>query len=419
VFPSAGAGNFLYNIGTGKYFYIGSSTSVYGGYASVYLSPSPYTLTVSQDASGYSTIAASSLYISGLGYQSVYIHDEGGIYVVTASYNYPNNQPARNQWYLEAIPNPLSNPPPVPMINKNPLPKGTYRIRSFNGNYLLTMPKNATGVNGSPFVTQQVPKDDYQKWTVVPQTNGLFTIANAGNNLYLAASKDNLTAGAALIGQSTGNGESPPQWNIQTFSPGVFFFIGLRDSNLSIGFSNYEAQDSEAVALETSDNIPSQTWFFETFKLLAPATFHGKRVLDAGNYTIELCHNNYYLYVLTSEDLSSTSGRAQGTKFTVTYADDTTPNFTLSYVDSYGTSYLVATTDHLETTDAKKKATEWVILLLEHNDGGDAYHICDASSGDPRNAISSRQITNRSKSYFALDPLAEQEVMQMWRFHDA
>jgi len=199
-----------------------------------------------------------------------------------------------------------------------------------------------------------------------------------------------------------------------------FFFIGLRDSNLSIGFSNYEAEDLEAVALETSDNIPSQIWYFETFKILSPATFHGKRILDAGDYTIELCNNNYYLKVLAaSGDLSSTSTATQGTKFTVAYADDTTPNFTLSFTDSYGTSYFVVTTDHLETIDTKKKATKWVILLLEHEDGGDAYHICDASSEDPRKAISSRQITNGRKSNFAIDPLAEQEVMQMWRFHDA
>ena len=61
-------------------------------------------------------------------------------------------------------------------------------------------------------------------------------------------------------------------------------------------------------------NIPSQIWFFETFKQLAPAVFHGKRVIDAGIYTIELCDINYYLMVLPSEDLSAASTRPQGTK---------------------------------------------------------------------------------------------------------
>ena len=51
------------------------------------------------------------------------------------------------------------------MINKNPLPKGMYRIRSFNGTYLLTMPQdaNASEGNKSPYVSKQIPKNDAQK----------------------------------------------------------------------------------------------------------------------------------------------------------------------------------------------------------------------------------------------------------------
>ena len=55
------------------------------------------------------------------------------------------------------------------------------------------------------------------QWSVQPQSNGLYTIRNAGTQLYLAG-PSNLVEGAHLIGQSTAF-----EWNIKTPGPGVIF----------------------------------------------------------------------------------------------------------------------------------------------------------------------------------------------------
>ncbi|KAF4620837.1 hypothetical protein D9613_001238 [Agrocybe pediades] len=321
-----------------------------------------------------------------------------------------------------------ANPPP-PIVHldsfvvKNPLPKGVYRIRSLSGGYLLTMPKDSVAKDGevNPFVAKQVPGDLYQRWTVTPQTGGktnCVTITNIGNNLHLAGHQGNLTDGAPVLGQPA-DGKAAFSWELATSGSGVLFFIGVQDAGVSLGFADYEVHDSEQVQLKTSDNVPSQIWFFETVRKLAPAVYHNTRVIPAGWYFIELQETNYYLTVSDTGDLSDVRTRGAAVKFNISYADEKGPKFTISYLSKDSVkSYITVSKEHLETTEGSKQATEWIVIPLEHHDGGTAYHLVDASSSDPRMAMSSRMITDRRRSYYAFDPLAEQEVMQMFRFFE-
>ena len=62
-------------------------------------------------------------------------------------------------WYLE----PADVPSP---LNTNPLPdKGVYRLRTFEGTDLMTMPSSdASAYDGAVFIKQQVkPSNQYQQ----------------------------------------------------------------------------------------------------------------------------------------------------------------------------------------------------------------------------------------------------------------
>ena len=132
-------------------------------------------------------------------------------------------------WHLDPVSNLLS-----PIVDKNPLPNGNYRIRSFTGSHVLMTPEEE---NGRPYVRKQVQDNNAQEvscfmlhfcsirsdmghflfqWFVQPQSNGLYTIRNTGTSLYLAGPVSNPVKGAPLIGQSAAF-----EWNIQTFGPGV------------------------------------------------------------------------------------------------------------------------------------------------------------------------------------------------------
>jgi len=138
-----------------------------------------------------------------------------------------NQHPNRYMWHLDPVTNPL-----LLLFDKNPLPSGNYRIRSFIGVYVLMTPEEE---NGRPYVRKQVQDNNAQEvscltmlpfcvlkflfqWSVQLQSNGLYTIRNTGTQLYLAGSASNLVKGAPLIGQSTAF-----KWNILTFGPGVMF----------------------------------------------------------------------------------------------------------------------------------------------------------------------------------------------------
>ncbi|KAF4618250.1 hypothetical protein D9613_011623 [Agrocybe pediades] len=307
----------------------------------------------------------------------------------------------------------------LPIVKKDPLPKGLYRIRSFTGNYVLTMPeKPLEDGKVIPYVAKQVPKNEYQRWQVTPQENGLYTISNSGNNMYLAGPTNNLTTGTLLRGQSPKEDPKPFEWVIQSVN-GVLFFVGVPTATLSMGFADYDANESEQVALTTSDNAPSQIWLFETMQPLASATFSQSRWLKPGSYIIELSQTNAYLVVSDTHDLTTDARQSQATRFQVTYKDENASNFTLSYTKGNPAEqfYIIGSTSNggrVETTDEEADPTEWAVLRLEA--GEDVYYIVQAGVQDSQRSVSSRRIISMGRSYFAIDPLARGEVMQMFRF---
>ncbi|KAF9555267.1 hypothetical protein CPC08DRAFT_766078 [Agrocybe pediades] len=427
-------GYFLKNVGTNKYFswtYAnkGQSWAATG----VALTTVPNTATVSlipyiNEASTYSILFKGR----DTSYASLVYTDSKDVYgyayaYTTATQYYNVGNPIR--WVFEAVGKvsdlvPTTDPADSkfvsPIVKNDPLPKGLYRIRTLNGGYLLTMPVKSNNSEGKviPYVSRQVPKNEYQRWQVTRQDNGLYTISNSGNELYLAAPSSNLITGALLLGQSLGQNPKPFEWNIQSIN-GVFFFVGVPTAKLSMGFADYDAHDSEQVALTTSTNAASQIWLFEMMEPLAPATFSHSRLLTPGPYIIELSENNSYLVVNDSEELSTTLQKNGGTQFQIAYKDDNTAKFTISYKDSDGgRSYVVATEANggrLETTDSQVNPTEWAVLRLEQ--GEDVYHVIRADVQDPQRSVSSRKVSSRGKTFFAIDPLARGEVMQMFRFH--
>ncbi|KAF4618460.1 hypothetical protein D9613_010174 [Agrocybe pediades] len=350
-------------------------------------------------------------------------HVFGWIYAgYTASQYYAlNTQP---RWVFEAVGK--VSPPTIqpefksPVVKKDPVPDGLYRIRSYTGTYLLTMPEAPLDAGGRiiPYVAKQVPKNEYQRWQVTRQENGLYTVQNSGNNLYLAAPSSNLATGTLLLGQSETANPKPFEWNIQSVN-GLYFFVGVPTATLSMGFADYEAQESKQVAVTTSDSAPSQIWWFETMHPLASATFSHSRLLTPGAYIIELSQSNAFLVVSDTHNLTVKAQRGEATRFHVTYKDDHTSRFTLSYRDSSnGQYFIIANTlngGRVETNEVQVNATQWAVLRLEP--GEDVYHIIQADVQDPQRSISSRRIASMGRSYFAIDPLARGEVMQMFRFH--
>ena len=127
---------------------------------------------------------------------------------------------------------------------KNPLPNGSYRIRSFNGSYLLTMPDTAqkkkhqdrnvfvstrkTDTTAAKF--QKVSRvlcvkvhnadSPFIQWEVERgEDTGLYTIKNVGSRKYLGPPGGSGTRGDSLVGVD----KSFSQWIIQTTDMGVIF----------------------------------------------------------------------------------------------------------------------------------------------------------------------------------------------------
>ncbi|KAF8798652.1 hypothetical protein BYT27DRAFT_7203235 [Phlegmacium glaucopus] len=318
----------------------------------------------------------------------LYNDENDACYAVPRNYS---NQWSRYQWYLDESP-------------KLPLPEGVYRIRSFNGNYLLTMPpQNATGESETPYVTRHNPNNEAQKWVVTPEQNGYYyTISNPETNTYLMGSGTWVSRGAFHPRSYAF------QWKLEHSGLGVAFFI--RSGTSSIGFPNYEAEDFSNVTLQPGDKIPSQMWFFEIYNPVTPAKFH--RFLESKNYVLESSRNNQYLKVVPqSDELLSTSNRNDATEFTVTYVDSNSANFTLTFPTSSGTSNIIA--DRWRVVTSANETKEWVVVP---HSSGTAYYIREATTAQLRKGFSTQSIQFRRKSYFAFDYQSEDQE-QSWRFH--
>jgi hypothetical protein len=247
-----------------------------------------------------------------------------------------------------------------------------------------------------------------QKWSVTfDDSSGMFTIQNSGTNLYLACSNANATQGSPLIGQAN----LPYWWSVQTFDHGVMFFIRLPDQPLSLGFSDYEAEELSEVVLEPSDNIPSQIWFFETDQPLSQDNVYARCELDAGNYTIQSCHDSSYMAV-ERHALTIDSSENAAT-FALKYCSGG-PNFTLRY--DQNKKDVVNASGYVDLRSSAKDDDKQWVLLPQKTESATVYYICQPALGYPLKVISSRKL---DEEYLALDEFAEGEVMQMWNFISA
>ena len=75
------------------------------------------------------------------------------------TYSSCNQQPNRYMWHLDPVAN-LLPLVVLPLVDKNPLPNGNYRIRSFIGSYVLMTPEED---NGRPYVRKQVQDNNAQE----------------------------------------------------------------------------------------------------------------------------------------------------------------------------------------------------------------------------------------------------------------
>lgn len=382
---SVGNPNLYLNAGAWTTYYIVSGTS------------GSCQWTVTPNSSGVTTIIYASSYYLGFDGMNVgagYLHSSNNQQWTL------NNQ----QWTLTAVVA-LPSDPPALLTNKFPLQTGYYRIRSFNSDYLLTMSNDKE--EQKAYISQQDRKIlTQQKWYVThDEKTGLYTIQNSGTGLYLACGSADASQDSPLVGQSG----SPYSWCVQSVVPGIMFFIGLSAPMLSIGFSDYEAENLSEVALEPSDNIPSQIWFFENAQPLGQDKVHARRELDPGEYTIECCHDNRYLY--DSQGLTSdTADRAS--KFTLAYLNDTSPVFTLR-VTTGKKLYVTNTSGYIELRSSSNDDNKQWVLLPQKSESKLVYYICQISQGHPLKVISSRLIDDQ---YFALDEISVGQAMQMWNF---
>ncbi|KAF9568701.1 hypothetical protein CPC08DRAFT_757378 [Agrocybe pediades] len=154
------------------------------------------------------------------------------------------------------------------------------------------------------------------------------------------------------------------------------------------------------------------------------------RVLLANSvYNLESVDEDSFFYVTPNDDLDSTRTRLHGAKFKVDYVDggSTAKKFVLSYKSSDGSqSYIVVNGhgDRLETSDDKNYAAQWALVAAPSKyrepGGTNAYYILHANSEEGSvTAISSRRITDRRRTFFAVDPFKGDEISQMFRFYPA
>lgn len=158
----------------------------------------------------------------------------------------------------------------------------------------------------------------------------------------------------------------------------------------------------------------SAIWWLESTKSSSYTTILTSKLINGISYVQHRGPVQQRRYFLLNCSLMMFIWHSQ---FTITYADRQSPSFTISHTDPNGKLYVYGDRDCIETSEDRQ--TKWVLLPLEHDDGGIAYQyvtnhnihaqtfwemsiltsICHSTTADPRKAISSRLITNRRKVY--------------------
>ncbi|KAF8635085.1 hypothetical protein AX17_004034 [Amanita inopinata Kibby_2008] len=328
------------------------------------------------------------------------------------------------EWRLiEKRTRPPTPPLPIPGLLfkvRDLLPASeTYRIRSvYNSKYLLTMSDH-----GRVYITSQMQGENNlkrQTWSVKRDaTTGLYTIQNLhtvnNSNQFLAAGLE--APGSSLVGKA-----DPTKWTLQGINQGAHFFIGLPQENgsLSIGFSDYEAEEYDEVALVSTDGIPSQLWYFETAKHVGRDQIHAQHLLPDGKYVIRSSQTNQYMLAKrdVSGRLSGTDTSGDATVFTLRHKVDAPHIFTLHWQrDSDTKEYVINEAGKIRVSDEAgplSDEAQWIVLPHKSSGVRVVYYVCHPAREHPVQAISARQV-GREKE-FVLEHMVKGHTMHQWDF---
>ncbi|KAK2462991.1 hypothetical protein APHAL10511_004978 [Amanita phalloides] len=300
-------------------------------------------------------------------------------------------------------------------ICSNPLPPGNYRVRNYNGNSLLTIHHTGHSIgqgvaSAHVYVRSQHHESPYQRWTVTPQQSGQYIIQNAGNNSYLGYGSSTPVVGDSVVQSRTAH-----LWDVRNIG-GLAWSIRVPSSDISIG-SGVPMKDGDNMRLVSSNFTPSQIWFFESYFPFGRDEIYAKQEVPEGKYLLQnvVRHanwNNAPTYMnAVSTPWRISPGSDTTCKFALKYIDNSSPNFTLTYVTNTTESLVVADVGgYIGFSDT---GTEFV--LLERNQGDPGYVICRPDSGHPIKVVSGRITTDLSNnSVFSIENQAAGDTYQMW-----
>jgi hypothetical protein len=291
-------------------------------------------------------------------------------------------------------------PPPV---NNHQLETGMYRIRNLNGTSLLTMPSTA---DNDVYARTQLDQSPYQRWAVTRQSNGAYTVLNAGTNTFLGCNLAISIPGSNLTGLPLQN---PFPWDLQSVG-GFAWSLRVPARDWSVGFTGYEVEDEVAVSLDLSDATASQIWFMEKYIAVGQDVIYAKCELPAGKYLLQSAHDETIYMNVKSTPWRLLPGTDTTSQFELKY-NVNSASFTLTYVTNSGTPIINDAGGYL-AINSPGQSTSFV--LLEKDAGDPGYFICRPDSGHPRKVISARTTTVSGNTVFTVEKMTEGDPQHMW-----
>ncbi|KAF8635086.1 hypothetical protein AX17_004035 [Amanita inopinata Kibby_2008] len=344
-------------------------------------------------------------------------------------------------WQVSTTPatHPALGPPPV--SDTASLPTGEYRIRSvYSSKYLLTSPDGPNHVlpsatvapvnDGRSFITFQLqdPQLKRQTWAVRrDDATNSYTIQNVlsvGSNP------------ARFLAPNPGNDKTSVQeaaqhkWTIRPFNGGLCFRIDLDGSqSKSMGFSDYEAEEFDEVALVKSDRTPSQLWYFEKAEKPGVDQIHAQRSLTQGLYTIRSSLTSQFITTRPDdkeklERIEKITKDTPGeTSFDLKYISDSSPIFNLKIAGRYVVDGGDGFVKLQATVPANSLIGQWIVLPHRNPGKPGVYYICHPGAKHPVKAISARRsvttgnIPDRPETtQYVLEDMVKGNTAHQWEF---
>lgn len=327
-----------------------------------------------------------------------------------------------------------TTPLPSPVNDPKPL-AGEYRIRSaYNSKFLLTMHEKN---EGNTHITLLKPTNSErlgQTWDVkYDSTTNSYTIETrqtTGAKTFLTtATSEDPDDPLRVVGAEVA---SAKKWSLEAFNQGLQYRINSIEPNeLSIGFSDYEADEDDDVALVKSDRIPSQLWYFEKAAPIGKDQIHAKRVLEAGKYKIRSSLGSTYMSIVVppmGPEKLARSDFNNATLFTLEYlgTDSENPIFTLSSNEKRIVGNIqdidkgLAQLQEVVSGEPSKDA-QWIVLRHRTDAVVPVFYICHPASAHPVKAISAREPGegrhNELRSTpFPLEDMVKGLTLHQWEF---